>query len=92
MKKVDVKSIDIKPHNIVVAVTSEPDYEMHRQILIEINFDKFIVIDGGHCSCYGFDETEWEAIEYTESELSKLANADYNQDDEFWTQVKRHLG
>jgi hypothetical protein len=91
MEKIDWKTLDIKPHNIVVAVTSEPDYEMQRQILLNYGYYKYIVLDGWHCSCYDFDETEWEAIEYTEEELSKLANADYNKGNEFWEKVKLHI-
>lgn len=91
MKKIDWKTLGIKPHHIVVAYTTEPDYEMSRYILLEIEYDKYIVLEGHHCSCYDFDDTEWEAIEYSEDELKKLASAEYNQDDEFWKQVKIHV-
>lgn len=91
MKKIDWKTIDIKPHHILVAVTSEPDYEMSRQILLQIDYDTYVLVEGGHCSCYDFDDTEWEAIEYTRDEIKKLANAIYNKGNEFWEQVKLHF-
>lgn len=91
MKKINYKEIDIKPHNIVVAFTSEPDYEMSRHILLEIKYDSYILLEGHHCSCYDFDDTEWEAIEYTEDELLKLADAEYNKNSVFWQQVKVHV-
>lgn len=89
MQKIDWRDIEIKPHHIVVARTSEPDYEMSRQILLELDYGRFVVIEGYHCSCYDFDDTEWEAIEYTRDELAKLA-ASY-ADDEFWQLVREQL-
>ena len=91
MKKIDVKSIDFKPHTIVIAMTSEPDYEMSRQMLLEPEYGRYIVLEGYHCSCYGFDETEWEAIEYSSEELRKIADAPYNANDDFWKAVKIHV-
>jgi hypothetical protein len=93
MKKIDWKNegFEIKPHHIVIACTSEPDYEMNRQILLENGFENFIVLEGYHCSCYDFDDTEWEAIEYIRDELKNLANAKYNENDKFWQQVKQQL-
>jgi len=91
MKNIDWKKLNIKPHNIVVAETSEPDWEMNRIILLELDPGIFVILEGGHCSCYGFDETEWEAIEYTEEEIKKLASADYNKESDFWKKVKIQL-
>lgn len=87
MKKIDWKELDIKPHHISVAITSYPGYEMSRRILLETAYGEHIILEGWHCSCYDFDETEWEAIQYDSEELKKLANAPYNQEDEFWKQV-----
>ncbi|MGF9975927.1 hypothetical protein [Viridibacillus arvi] len=91
MKKIDWKTIEIKPHHIFIAHTSEPDYEMSRQILLEIQYDKYVILEGSHCSCYDFDDTEREAIEYSGEELRKIANAEYNKNDKFWEQVKAHV-
>lgn len=85
------KDIQIEPHHIVVAQTSEPDYEMSRYILLRIDYGRYVVLEGHHCSCYDFDDTEWHAIEYNRDELSKLATADYNSDSEFWKQVRIHI-
>ena len=71
MKKIDYKEIKISPADILFASTSDPDYEMSRVILLE-QAGKYIILEGGHCSCYGFDDTEWSAIEYEIDELKKL--------------------
>jgi hypothetical protein len=73
-------SQNIKPHNIVFCSTTPVDYEMSRIILIEdvpeIN-EKYIVVEGSHCSCYGFEEIAWYATTYTKNELLKLANTSW---------------
>lgn len=91
LKKRDWKTLEIKPHNIIFAYTSEPDYEMERRILLEIKYNEYVILEGGHCSCYDFDDTEWEAIQYDSEELAKLANAEYNSRDLFWEQVRIHI-
>ncbi len=58
--------------SVLFAATSERDYEMSRVILVDVG-NEFTVLFGGHCSCYGFDEVEWDATEYTEGELETLA-------------------
>lgn len=77
MEKYDLKKENIKFHNIAIAVTTEPDYEMERWILLEnlndLKYNKYVVVEGSHCSCYDFDETNWEAIGYTRDELIKIA-------------------
>ena len=87
----DFKKTGIKPHQILVCNTSEPDYEMYRQILLTdiegLKHGEYLLLEGYHCSCYDFDETDWEGTIYTREELIKLANADYNQEDVFWDQV-----
>ena len=64
----------IPPHNILFVVTSERDYDMSRIILAEDtpNFGDYVLIDGGHCSCYGFDETSWDAMFLNADELEKV--------------------
>ena len=91
MLKIDYKELEIKPHNIIVAVTSEPGYEMGREILLEFDYGDYVVLEGSHCSCYDFDDTEWEAIKYTHEELRKIAEADYNRNSEFWKLVREQL-
>ena len=77
MEKYDLKLSNIKFHNIVLAITSKPTYDMYRYLLIEdledLRYDEYVVVEGFHCSCYGFDDTEWEAIKYTKNELLTLA-------------------
>lgn len=97
MKKVNWKELNIKPCNILFSFTSEPDCEMDRQILLEFDYEEddynenYVVLEGWHCSCYDFDEVEWEAIEYTKEELIRLSNADYNKHDAFWKIVREYF-
>ena len=71
---------EIETWRIICAAQSEPDYSEDRQILIyggerDEYHDRgpFIVLDGGHCSCYDWEEVEWFATEYTYDELMTLA-------------------
>ena len=65
---------DVPHHAILVAATSEPDYEMDRIVIAEDweSYGDYVVIYGGHCSCYDFDQTQWSAIKYTKDELVKV--------------------
>jgi hypothetical protein len=66
----------LEAYNILFATTSEQDYEMTRLLLLEhmpnVQYSNYVLVEGSHCSCYGFDETEWEATEYTTDELIKI--------------------
>lgn len=85
------KKIGIKPHQILVCSTSDPDYEMSRYMLLTdvdgLERGEYLFLEGYHCSCYDFDEADWEGTVYTEDELLKLARADYNKEKTFWKQV-----
>lgn len=91
----ELKYTGIKPHQILVASTSEPDYEMNRKILIKdiegLQYGEYLLLEGYHCSCYDFDDTDWDGTIYTKEELIKLANADYNKNDVFWKQVLEQI-
>lgn len=95
MKKVEApKKIDT--WRIICAAQSEPDYSEDRNVLIygdEYPYkDSYILLTGGHCSCYDWDEVEWEAVEYTKAEILKLAEKNstesyYLYERRFWTMV-----
>ena len=93
----EFKKIGFKPHEILITVTSEPDYQMERKILLEegvgdgVQWGEYLLLEGSHCSCYDFDETYWEGTVYTQEELVILANAVYNQNDMFWKLVKEQM-
>ena len=76
MERYNLKKEKIMFHNIVIANTSAPDYDMSKWLLLEdledLKYNEFVVVEGGHCSCYGFDDTEWEAIKYSKEELLKI--------------------
>ena len=77
MEKYNLKNkTDIKMHNVLFATTTEKDYEMERLLLLEnmpdTNYDEFVLAEGYHCSCYDFDETDWDCIKLTRDELNKL--------------------
>lgn len=69
------KLSDIPMHKILFVATSEPGYEMERTILAEDvpGSGDYYVVQGSHCSCFGFDDTQWDAVQYTTDELKKLA-------------------
>ena len=39
---------------------------------IELKKDEYVLVEGHHCSCYDFDESNWEATVYTREELKEL--------------------
>lgn len=96
-KNINLNQIDIKPHNIVFTGTSGRDYEMQRIILLEdidgLDHDEYLLLEGGHCSCYGFDETSWQATIYKLDELCKLAESHKDSDyeiTEFWRMILKY--
>lgn len=91
MEKYNLKNkTDIKMHNVLFATTSERDYEMKRLILLEdmpdTNDDEFVLAEGYHCSCYDFDETDWDCIKLTKDELDKLL-----KEIEDWETLRKEL-
>lgn len=93
MKKYNLDKNKIKLHNIVYAITSKPDYEMERILLLEdledLEYGEYVVVEGCHCSCYGFDDTKWDAMKYTREELIKLAEE--NIDKRTWYGMEEKL-
>lgn len=76
MRNLEGFKIESVPHHaIVIALTSQPDYEMNRMLLAEDfpGYGDYTVIEGYHCSCYGFEETKWDVTVYTKEELQKVA-------------------
>ena len=76
MDKYNIKGKKIELHNILFATTSERDYDMERLLLLEdmpdTEYGEYVLAEGGHCSCYGFDETEWDCIKVKDDELNKI--------------------
>ena len=68
---------------------------MSRYILLEglkdLGYKEYLVLKGYHCSCYDFDDTDWEGTVYTEEEIEKLANAEYNKKSIFWKMIKNYF-
>ena len=93
MEKYNLKLNDIKIHNIVYAVTTPNDYSMGRWLLLEdmpdTKYNEYVIVEGFHCSCYGFDDTKWEAIKYEKDELIKLAKIKANED--YWYKEEKCL-
>jgi hypothetical protein len=75
MKKIDNFKIDQIPvWKICVTTTSTPDYSMDRTYFVEDwpDYGDYTLVTGGHCSCFNFDETDWDAITYTKDEIKKV--------------------
>ena len=70
----DFKITQIPMWQIVFATTSEPDYEMNRTLLVEEypKYNDYTIVSGGHCSCYDFDDSTFDATIYSRDELIKL--------------------
>ena len=98
MSRDEVKKIvknGVPVHQVVFTYTSPIDYDMSRAILLEevegISYDEYLLLDGYHCSCYDFDDTEWTGMVYKVGELKKLARADYNKEDHFWQMISDYF-
>lgn len=77
MEKYELKKENIKFHNIALSLTNSECFEAERFLLLEdlndIKYNEFVVVEGYHCSCYGFDDCKWEAVLYSVSELIEIA-------------------
>lgn len=65
-KSDNLRNVKIKPHNIILTHTTPIDYDISRLMLVEDidelgGYDEYLLLDGYHCSCYGFDDCAWEA-------------------------------
>ena len=84
MEKVKLNKNDLKIHNFTIVYTTPKYYTMERYILLEdikdLHYDEYIICEGSHCSCYDFDDTEWEYFKYSEEELKKLINTKLNDE------------
>ncbi len=71
-EKFNILTIPI--HKVVFTLTSDIDYSMERLIFVGDYPDdgQYLMVEGSHCSCYGFDDTEWTATYLEEEELKKL--------------------
>lgn len=91
-----VERLNIQLHNVVFAYTSPLYYNMDRRLLIEgvdgVTVNEYLYLEGGHCSCFNFNETTWDAIVYTRDELLKLATAEHNKTHPFWIGVRNYFG
>lgn len=92
----------IKTWRIICASQSEPYYSEDRQILIYAGQDRYddgyMLLEGGHCSCYGWEEVDWNATAYSREELEALARSKtdggcYEKSERmFWAMVRIALG
>lgn len=79
----EFESNNIPIASVAFAFTEEYDYSATRTLFLVAypNNNEYTLVEGGHCSCYGFDEVEWEAIVYTEEELLKVLRGWMNDPD-----------
>lgn len=92
----------IEPWRVICATQSTPDYNEERYILLyDDDFPMlggpFLVLEGWHCSCYDWDDVEWDATRYTHDELLTLAESKKDggcyhvAERKFWELVKLAL-
>lgn len=76
MKNYNIKKDEITIANVVYCITSPEDYSMSRLLILEnmpnMDYGEYMLVEGGHCSCYGFDETDYDATIYSKTELLKV--------------------
>lgn len=93
----------IRTWRIICASQSEPDYSEDRQILLYAGdwadeHGEFMLLDGGHCSCYDWEDVDWDATVYSREELEALARSKadggcyYESERMFWAMVRTALG
>lgn len=92
----------VKTWRVICAAQSEPDYSEDRQVLLYAGDypceRKYMLLDGGHCSCFDWDEVEWSATVYDHDEIEALARSKeergYYEESErmFWQMVRLALG
>lgn len=84
MKIYHINKNDITLANVLYCVTSKIDYSMNRLLILEnmpiMEYGEYMLVEGYHCSCYDFDETEYEATIYNREELMKILSK-YDYDD-----------
>lgn len=90
----------IKPHQILFVSTFIESYEGSKEMIlhdIDGLDEDYLYVEGGHCSCYGFDEVCWEGTVLNSDELRSLVKGNLERDSyylttkEFWIQVDEYL-
>lgn len=76
MRNYEIDKKEIELANVIYCITSPIDYEMSKLLILENIGDmkdgEYMLVEGYHCSCYDFDESDYEATIYTEEELLKV--------------------
>lgn len=107
MRDMKIQAKDIVGSAVAVAYTDEHAWESSR-IMLVVTWDipdglyglskdsEYAIIRGSHCSCYGYEDIEYDATLVSEEELLKLTKAPYNNDPEdseapFWNSVREYL-
>ena len=73
------KKEGLKPHQIVLTITTKECYEEIRKMLLkdinDLEDNEYLLLEGYHCSCYDFDDTRWQGTVYTREELKKISRS-----------------
>lgn len=65
-----------KEPRFVFAEYQTPAYEGYSTVITSDDGEKFKIVEGSHCSCYGL-EGQWEPTEHTKPEIEKMMEANY---------------
>jgi len=93
----DFKLDKVRVEDILFVLTSDSDYEESRVIFVEnySDYGSYLLLDGGHCSCYGWSEVTWDATILTTDELKKLLPAwdkqEYGLEPEMAKLIRKHF-
>lgn len=95
----EINPKDIPLSDIILSYTNDEGYDAERDFLIDTwNYDdvkaSYVIIEGEHCSCYDFDDIEWNMTAYEPSELVKVAKGRIGEgyfNPEFWKMVLKYF-
>ena len=76
MEAYRLRKDQVRVESVVICVTTGYEYFKYRYVLLEdlndLKWNEYVIATANHCSCYGFNDTEWNAIKYTDEELRDL--------------------
>ena len=95
--EIDPKEIPLS--DIILSYTNDKAYDAERGFLIDtwsyVDVKAgYVIVEGEHCSCYGFDNVKWNMTAYEPSELVKVSKGRIEEgyyNPEFWKMVLKYL-
>ena len=83
---------------VAIVLTSDADYEESRLIFVEDypDYCEYLIVEGWHCSCYGWSDVAWDATFLDSRELGSLLLAwdkqTYGLESRMASMIRSYLG